>query len=64
VPIVMKIGLAIWMTANPLSYITITKGVYLYQRTQSLSRFIIIWYEKKMKKALLSWCITTQRIWL
>jgi hypothetical protein len=40
------------------------KTVYLYQRTQSfkltqnISKFIIIWWERRLKKTLLSWSIT------
>ncbi len=51
-------------------YMMIIKTVYLYQRTQSfkltqnISKFIIIQWERRLKKTLLSWSNVTRRIWL
>ncbi len=54
---------------NPLSYVMTIKVVYLYHKTQyfmlaTISRFIIIWCKNILNFYLLSWCITTQKIWL
>ncbi len=64
------LGTLVFYIWNPLSFMVTIEVIYFYQRTQSfmlswnISLFIIIWCKRRLKEALLSWCIAMWRIQL